>query len=153
MIQKLSKGEYFGQTRERYVTPGMSFCESEYLPRTNIPAHRHADAFFYLVTEGHCVDLRGSKRFCGGPSTLVFHPAGETHANSWNFGGRCFHIEIGSARMAVASLLAPLLDDSACSRSGNANRIAWRMYQEFLGQDELSALTLEGLCFELLAEA
>ncbi|MHC5543560.1 helix-turn-helix domain-containing protein, partial [Singulisphaera rosea] len=97
MTTKLAPGMYFGERGRGFEVGGLTFAESAYQAGLDIPEHGHTHAFFYLVVDGACDEVcRRARRFCG-TSTLVFHPAGELHANRWyEAGGRAFHVEIAS---------------------------------------------------------
>src|SRR5437764_15269818 len=83
MTIELAAGTFFGATRGRIDVNGLVFAESVYVPGADIPAHHHAHAFFYLVLEGSCEEVSGQNTTTCGPSSLVFHPVGESHANRW----------------------------------------------------------------------
>jgi hypothetical protein len=74
MIEKLEAGRYFGHPRGAREVAGLTFTESTYPPECAIPAHRHENAFFYLIVEGCCEEVCGRKQEYGNPPTLVFHP-------------------------------------------------------------------------------
>src|SRR5262245_2947929 len=99
MATKLAPGRFFGQTLASVEVAGMTFSESVYTTELDIPSHEHVNAFFYFVIEGRYEKTYGRKTRTGGPSTLVFHPAGEPHSNRWHSaGGRVFHIDISRVR-------------------------------------------------------
>jgi AraC family transcriptional regulator len=132
----------------------MTFAESNYQAGFDIPTHTHAHAFFFLVVEGACEEARGHTTTLCGPSTLVFHPAGEPHANRWlNGGGRVLHIEISDERACDLRDRAPVLDGHAEFRGGVVLPIAMRLYREYRRPDGVSPLALEGIALEMLAES
>src|SRR5262249_40707318 len=111
-------------------------------------------AFFSLVLQGYCTEVYEHRTRSAGPSILVFHPAGGSHADHWaGAGGRCFHIEIGQARLERAREHASLLDHSTDFRSGDPIWLATRLYKEFQRMDSASSLAMEGLVLELLAHS
>jgi AraC family transcriptional regulator len=147
-------GMFFGRTQGRLEVAGLSFVESMYAPGLDIPVHHHAHAFFYLVLEGRCEEVGGQKTSTCGPSTLVFHPVGESHANRWpGSGGRALHIEISRARADKIREYAPIPEKRAEFRGGAAPWLAMRLYREYSRPDGASPLALEGLALEVLAEA
>jgi AraC family transcriptional regulator len=145
---------FFGQTQGLLEVAGLIIAESIYAPGLDIPVHHHAHAFFYFVLEGHCEEVGGQKTSTCGPSTLVFHPVGESHANRWpGSGGRALHIEISRARAERISEYAPIPDKGVEFRGGAAPRLAMRLYREYTRPDGASPLALEGLALEVMAEA
>jgi AraC family transcriptional regulator len=153
MVEKLAPGRYYGFAGGRREVAGITFCESAYPPDAALPAHRHEHAFFYLVVEGRCTEACGRSSATGGPSTLVYHPPGEVHANRWpGPGGRCFHVELSHARLEAARPHAPALGRPFRLAGGPASLLALRLLGEFRLGELASPLALEGLALELLAE-
>ena len=154
MATKLAPGTFFGQTQRTLEVAGLTFAESVYPANIHIPLHVHEEAFFYLVIEGVYDEACGRETRSGGPSSLVFHPAGEPHANRWHdSGGRVFHIEISRARADAIREHGPCLDRPADFRGGVAPWLAGRLYREYRRPDGASTLAMEGLVLEILAEA
>jgi AraC family transcriptional regulator len=154
MVEKLGAGRYFGQLQGSREVAGLTFSESVYPRECAIPAHRHENAFFYLVVEGCCAEVCGGERHSGGPSTLAFHPPGEVHANHWHgAGGRCFHIEVARPRLEFARQYSTALDGPARLRGGLPTWLALRLYREYRRWEAVSPLAMEGLALELMAES
>jgi AraC family transcriptional regulator len=154
MITRLPPGTFFGQSRGRFEVDGLTFSESAYAAGFDIPTHAHAHAFFYFVVEGACEETCGRRTNSYGPSTLVFHPSGEPHANRWpRPGGRAFHIEISQTRADNIREHSPILDDRVEYRGGMTSWLAMRLYREYCRPDGASLLALEGMALEVLAEA
>ncbi|WP_074308692.1 AraC family transcriptional regulator [Singulisphaera sp. GP187] len=154
MITRLPPGAFFGQSRGRFEVAGLTFAESAYTAGFDIPAHAHAHAFFYLVIEGTCEETARHGTSTCGPSTLVFHPSGEPHANRWpGAGGRAFHIEISQTRADNIREHSVVLDDRNEFRGSMAPWLAMRLYREYCRPDGASLLALEGMALEVLAEA
>src|SRR5436309_6271012 len=100
MEQRLAPGSFYGETLQSQSAGGFRFAESCYSPDHVIPRHAHEAAFFYFVLQGSSTEICGNTARTAGPSTLVFHPAGEPHSNRWHeAGGRCFHVEIEPATL------------------------------------------------------
>ena len=119
MPTRLAPGTFYGRSLGKVEAAGLTFAESVYAPGLEIPPHAHANAFFYFVVEGDFEESYRQGTRTGGPSTLVFHPAGEPHANRWRSpGGRVFHVEISPARAAAVRGHAPILDAPADFRGG-----------------------------------
>lgn len=153
MTIELAPGTFFGQTRGHLDVAGLVFAESLYAPGFDIPVHYHARAFFYLVLEGSCEEASGQKISTCGPSTLVFHPVAEPHANRWiGSGGRVLHVEMSQARADGIRQLAPAVDQRAEFQGGTVPWLAQRLYREYSRPDGASPLALEGLALEVLAE-
>jgi AraC family transcriptional regulator len=153
MATKLAPGQFYGQTRRSLEVAGLTFAESVYTANLDIPLHAHDNAFLYFVIEGEYEETCGRETRSGGPSALVFHPAGEPHANRWQgAGGRVFHVDISRARAEMIREHGPCLDRPADLRDGVAPWLARRLFREYGRPDGASSLALEGLALEILAE-
>lgn len=153
MTIELVPGAFFGQTQGHLDVAGLTFAESVYGPGFDIPVHYHARAFFYFVLEGSCEEVSGHRVSTCEPSTVVFHPVAEPHANRWTGpGGRVLHVEISQGRADGIRELAPALNQRAEFRGGAVPWLAMRLYREYSRPDGASPLALEGLALEVLAE-
>jgi AraC family transcriptional regulator len=149
MATKLAAGKFYGQTLRSLEVTGFTFAESVYSPNFEIPTHAHVNAFLYYVIEGEYEESCGRETRSGGPSALVFHPAGEPHANRWlDAGGRVLHIEISRDRAAAISEYGTCLDRPG----GVVPWLAERLLKEYRRPDGASTLAMEGLVLEILAE-
>jgi AraC-like DNA-binding protein len=82
---------------------------------------------------------------------LIYHPAGELHAQRFDTAVQLFRIEVDPARLEDRSQNAFCLERPADSRCGLANNLARKLYQEFRAPDAVSHLAIEGLALELIA--
>jgi AraC family transcriptional regulator len=153
MQASLGPGSYYGQTQQCSEIAGLILTESAYPPDTDIPPHGHENAFFYLVVQGTCREVRGGEEIVAEPSALVFHPAQEPHANRWvGTEGRCFHVEFSPAWMQRLNGQGLTLERPMQHQGGLPAWLATRLYHEFHRSDTASRLAIEGLTLELLAE-
>ncbi|MSV27196.1 MAG: hypothetical protein EXQ52_00385 [Bryobacterales bacterium] len=78
----------------------LTLADVSYPAGARLPHHRHERAYFCLILRGGYTEVYGRRsRFCS-PNTLVFHPSGEMHAQT--FTGEdvaSFNVEIGSVRL------------------------------------------------------
>ena len=150
---RLEPGDFYGKTLYRGEFRGFLLADSAYAPDHRIPTHVHACPFFYLVTQGSLTETTGRRTTRGGPSTLIFHPAGEAHADHWHeHGGRCLHVEISAPRLAQLGEDALLLSEPAEFHGGRPAWLAHGIARELQAMDAAAALAVEGLILELLAE-
>ncbi len=151
---RLGSGEFFGETLHRAEVGGLILVESRYAPQTRIPAHAHDDAFFYLVLDGSLTETCGSGTRFGGQGTVVYHPAGETHANHWlQAGGRCFHLELSAGWLERMRHRPHGLSAPARASGGPASWLAHKICMEARASDSAAPLAIEGLTLALVAEA
>jgi AraC family transcriptional regulator len=84
----------------------------------------------------------------------VFHPPQESHAVEYQSEPvQILSVHIDSARLAYLKERAIVFDSRASRRSVTIDWLGHRLYDEFRQADTFSALALEGLVFEILAEA
>ncbi len=152
MSRLLPPGSYYGECRGSHRVGGFTLCESHYAPGERIPTHAHENAFFYFVVRGSSTENSDRRALVAKAGTLVFHPAGESHANHWPAGGRCLHLELAPAALARARELGAALDRPAVFRGGWPGWLAGRLHREMTGAAAAVPLALEGLALELLAE-
>jgi AraC family transcriptional regulator len=150
---RLPSGTFYGEIVRNRAVGGFILSESVFGADLRIPPHSHENPFLYFVLRGASTERYEQKTRSAEPSTLVFHPAGETHANHWHQGGgRCFHLEITPPMLARIHPYLPLLDGPADFHGGLPIGVAARLYREFHRDDDVSPLAMEGLALELLAE-
>jgi AraC family transcriptional regulator len=150
---KLAAGMFYGKTQRQRRVLGLGLAESVYSPSFTIPRHSHESAYFGLVLQGNYRETYdGRTRECG-PSTLLFHPAGELHAERHDdVLVRIFSVELSPAWRDRLPEHAAALRTPGCFRSGAFVRVALRLYEEFQTNDPVTPLAIEGLMLELLAE-
>jgi AraC family transcriptional regulator len=155
MIARLPAGAFYGKTQSRVEAAGFTFVESAYAvgSQLHLPLHRHENAFLCFVIAGVCEESYGSSTRIVSPSSLVVHPAGEPHANRWgDAGGRVFHIDVSRARARALDETTLILSQPAAFQNGVIPWLARRLYTEYLRQDNVTLLAMEGLVLEILAE-
>jgi AraC family transcriptional regulator len=153
MVTKLAPGAFFGRPYHCREVAGITLLESLYGPEVIIPPHQHAAGYFDLVLEGFCREVVHGQTRQRGRGSLAFHPAGEVHTNRWHDrAARCFHIEVASTLLDRLQAYAPTPDQPVFFAGGPARWLMQRLYEEFRCTDAVSALAVEGLTLELLAE-
>lgn len=151
MDQRLPPGGVLGQKRASRQLPGLLLSEVSYPSNVELVAHYHENPFFGLMLQGtgSVVTARGT--FIGRPATLVFHPAGERHANHWYDRGRCFVIELAAGFHDRLRGYSKELSGGSGIPSGPAVQAAIQAFREFRHFDAVSPLALEGLVLEMTA--
>ena len=153
MEPKLAAGMFYGKMHKQLRVRDIGLTESVYSPSFTIPRHCHESAYFGLVLQGtYRETYEGRTRECG-PSTLLFHPAGEVHDERHDDAlVRIFSIELPTTWRARLPEQAVPLRAPGCFRSGPLLRLALRLYAESQKDDPVVPLAIEGLMLELLAE-
>lgn len=153
-MKMMTQGEFHGRERGHRHCGGLTLAESEYEPGHRLPLHAHENPFFSLLLRGSFDEtLERGSRTCV-PTSLVFYPAHEPHAECFDdTGGRAFNIELGPAWMADLQDrgLAPP-ERSRETRAGPLNRLATRLFRDFLASGPTVELSSEELVLEMVAE-
>jgi|HubBroStandDraft_4_1064222.scaffolds.fasta_scaffold214269_1 AraC family transcriptional regulator len=154
MSLKLLPGCFYGEILKRFEVSGFAFSESTYPPHAKISSHSHSHSYLcILLRGGYRESYDRGMRECR-PSTVVFHPAGEVHADQFlDSGGHIFRFEIrqnwlDQARDYTVGLREPF----ECS-GGAISWLGVRLYREFHETDCRSPLVIEGLALEIIGEA
>jgi AraC family transcriptional regulator len=136
-------GEFYGTPTRTLELAGHSCSEVNHRPGSSTPAHHHQHAFLCVVVTGGFT-TRGARCVEYRPQTLVFHPAGEIHAERFSTSPvRTLNIELDDCQL---TRLGPLkhsatepwsLGDAATAWMGNL------IYREFSAPDPLSGLSVE----------
>jgi AraC family transcriptional regulator len=150
---KLAKGKFYGKTHKQRRVRDIGLTESFFSSSFTIPMHSHESAYFGLVLQGtYRQTYEGRTRECG-PSTLVFHPAGELHdLRNDDVLVRIFNIELTDRWHDRLPEPTGPLRTPGCFRSGTLIRLALNLYEESQKDDPVAPLAIEGLTLELLAE-
>jgi AraC family transcriptional regulator len=149
---QLAQNNFYGQTVKRRQAAGFSLSETHYTPGLKLSRHSHESPYFGFILCGAYSESYGQRVRACQPSMLIYHPAGELHAQRFDRTAvRLFRIEVNNERLQDMSQADFCLESPADSRSGLVNSIAHKLYQEFCAPDAASRLAIEGLALELIA--
>ena len=152
-LPHLERGRFFGETSRRRQVSDLVISEMLYPPSLVIPPHDHELASLCVVLHG-CYDQRVGQhdRECR-PGMTICHPEGERHSNTHRGASvRMLCVEIGRARLSSLRESVAVLDRPAEFEGGPIGRLTDKLAMEFRQEDGASALALEALVLELLAE-
>lgn len=150
---KMPSGHFCGIRLRSDLISEFSFVESLYLPDQKDTRHSHERATICLVLQGNFTQTYGRNSLACTPSTLLFYPAGEAHADSFHdLRTRCFVIEIKPSWLERLNQFSRITYEPANFRGGKASALALRVYKEVRALDEFSHLSIEGLLLEMVAE-
>jgi len=109
---------------------------------------------FCFVIQGEYTETYGVRTRECRSSALLFHPAGELHAECFHdSGGRSFIIEIEPSWLERVREQFSTQDNSIDLSGRDFEPLVRRLYKESLQMDEVSALIIEGLMLEIVGEA
>ena len=147
-------GNYFGVSSPIRQISGLRLAERTYAPDFKTPSHSHPDAYFCLILEGSSTQTYGSKTRVRERLTTAFYPPNELQSESFGrSGGRIFNVEMDSRWLRHFREYSVIGEESTDYRSGAVAWLMSKLYHEFRGTDHTSALMIEGLTLEIIAEA
>jgi AraC family transcriptional regulator len=150
---KLPAGHFYGHPSTICEVVGLRLMESQYQPGHRHRKHSHERCSFCLVLQGGFTEAYGKTSIECAPSTLLFYPAEEMHAEYFHKStSRCFIIEVGPHWVSRVREYSLSMEQPTNSKGGKVSALALRLYQESRVLDEVSPLAIEGLAFELMAE-
>lgn len=148
---RFSFGSFYGELQKGAEVAGIGLTETVYPAHARLPLHAHESSYFCLVLKGSYEEIDARRQRLCRPAMLVFHLAGEAHANRFGKeGGACFNLEFGAAWMERISAVAPILDAPAIFSGAATAGLAARLRHEFHLMDNVSALAIESLALELI---
>jgi AraC family transcriptional regulator len=145
--------KYMAHIQKKHSMNGFMLSESVYPPGLKQPRHTHSEASFSFVLAGSYIENYGRQAAVRQSSTIVFHPPQESHAVDFQSGTRILSVQFDSERFAYIRSRSAVLDASASSQTEAVARLGNKIYREFRQTDAASALAIEGLVYEILAEA
>ncbi|MBO0721070.1 MAG: helix-turn-helix transcriptional regulator, partial [Blastocatellia bacterium] len=144
-------GSFYGKLQKHTEVAGIGLTETIYPARTRLPLHAHESLYFCLVLKGSYEEIDARQQRLCRPAMLVFHPAGEAHANRFGKeGGACFNLEFGAAWMEQISDVASLPETSTIFTDVATAGVAARLQHELHLMDNVSALAIESLALEII---
>jgi AraC family transcriptional regulator len=133
---------------------GLALSETLYPPRLRMPRHAHEPASLSLVLSGGYVETFSRRTLDCQPATLVFRPPAESHAVAFaDSDVRIFRMDVPATWLERLRDCAPRSQSPTDFSGGLPVHLALRLYREFRAADQFSALSIEGLALELLAES
>jgi len=153
MQLKLPGGQFCGDVLRSSNLYGIRLTETTYAPGQVLPMHSHEHACFIFTLDGSFYETYGKRSRECKSFTLIYRPADEVHSDRFhNSGGRCLNIEIEPEWMELVRRPPVRLDGSATFEGGAVAGLSIKLYKEFQQPDEVSALAIEGLFLEIIAE-
>jgi AraC family transcriptional regulator len=116
-----------------------------------IPKHSHQNAHVGFILNGGFTETFTGRTLECRPLSVSYIAPGLTHTDDFRHGVHCLVFEIAPDRLErVRELLA--LREPIFVQGGRAAWLTMRLYGEALQTDQASALGVEGLALEILAE-
>lgn len=147
-------GTFYGEVTKRREFPKLTLTETAYPAGYEVPRHRHALPWLGFVLEGRMFEIFPKKTIECKPLTLLYRTGEDWHSDrSGKHRSRALTVEMKESFFETVLQPYPILHHSAEFDGGLLPNLLLRLYQEFLSMDEVSALAIEGLTLELVAES
>jgi AraC family transcriptional regulator len=131
----------------------LNLADVEYPHNLRQPRHAHKFASFSFVMSGNYVEKFSPHSFSRKSSTVVFHPPEESHAVNFETNVHILSVEFDFKRLAAIRQHSAILDAPGSLQNENISYLGRKIYRELQEPDAFSALAIEGLILEILAEA
>jgi AraC family transcriptional regulator len=138
---------------KKFEIGGLTISENLYPPLFRQPGHTHELASLSFVLTGSYLERCGGQEQTRQRSNFVFRPPQERHAVDYHNEVRILSVEIDAPRLAYFRERATALALPLSCRTERITRLGQQIYKEFRWRDTASALSIEGLVLELIAEA
>jgi AraC family transcriptional regulator len=143
-----------GNTIRRRDIAGFSLTEAWYAEGVTLPRHCHANAFLTLVLSGAYSEKYADREFHWDEGALHLLPAGERHENQFDTAARLLRVQIEPAAIQrLGEEHARCLSQPREITGPLSSWLATRMIREFMAQDDIAPLAMEGVLLEMLAES
>src|SRR5436190_9586501 len=148
---RLPPGNFYGETLRQHRAGAFSLSETRYLLGSALPRHSHESHYFCFVLSGSYKESYDRKMRSCEPLTVIYHPAGELHAQSFDQTAvDLFRVEVTPTRLRYPTH-PDVLIEGRDFRGGAPVGLAGKLYQELQEPDSVSHLAIEGLGLELIA--
>jgi len=149
-IRPINSGTVCPNTKE---VPGFRLTERRYSPGVALSRHCHDSALLIYGLDGAYTETyAGGQNVVCEPGVLRFLPRGLGHSNAFENGARCLLIEIEIETLERVTRYTKTLNRPGPIRSLASTWLLQRLYAEFLKDDSISLISLEGLLLEILAD-
>jgi AraC family transcriptional regulator len=141
-----------GETlRLRTIGP-FTLRENLYASGLVLPKHSHPRAYITFVIEGAFRERYASRSIVCRTGMIRYLPAGEVHENEIQVRSRCLHVSSDPSSFEQLRQQPAVPRRPAEMNGLTTTWLANRLYAEFSRQDTASAMAIEGLVLEILAE-
>jgi AraC family transcriptional regulator len=143
-----------GSTIRRRDIAGFSLTEALYAEGVTLPRHCHANTYLTLVISGTYTENYAHREFRWSEGAVHLLPAGERHENRFETSTRLLRVKIEpTAIQKLGDEQARCLSEPREITGPLSAWLANRMIREFMAQDDVSPLAMEGVLLEMLAES
>src|SRR5262249_33420286 len=143
MSMQLPPGRLYGANLRSRKVASFDRSERVYPPQFKTTRHSHKRALFCFVIQGEYTETYGVRTRECKSSALLFHPAGELHAESFHdTGGRSFIIEVEPPWLERVREHFCFEDRSINLSGKGGEMLGRRLSKKYLQNDDASALII-----------
>ena len=142
-----------GKVTRRRDLAGFSVSETQYARGLRLSKHCHGNAYLSFILSGSYVEKYSGEECLCSEGALRFLPAGEPHENEYSADVRCMLVKIDPLMLDRLGQQAPVLSSPGEVAGTASSWLANRMYREFIAEDDLAPMAIEGLLLEILAQS
>ncbi len=142
----------FGENLRSRTIGLFTLSEHLYPSAMVLPKHAHALTYITFVIEGAFEERYSNGVITCRSGSVRFLPSGELHENRIDSKLRCLHVGTDPAALRGLDRHSVVPQNPAHINGLTATWLANRLYAEFSREDRGSAVAIEGLVLELLAE-
>ena len=151
---KLAPGHFYGETSDRYEVSEFRLMDAAYRPGISLPKHSHTRACFSVMLEGALSETYERRSLEWRPFSVGFNPPDEEHSNVvHDTGARFLIVEVTPEWLKRVSDHSGALRHSFIFQAEQLRYVGFRLCREAQHVDAVSQLAIEGLLFEVVAEA
>jgi AraC family transcriptional regulator len=151
MAAKISPGRFFGRTLGRCQVDDLVVIASRHAAGTRLPRHFHERPYFCINRGGTYVEQYGRRRRKCRPGMLVFHPAGECHAEEHDSDVASVNVELGASWLGRAAEFSAPLDQPVELGGEDVAALGAQIVGELAREDGDSPAAIEAATWEILA--
>jgi len=150
-MEKLQKGQFFGQTNQTLHLDNITVTDTVYT-HEKVDWHYHEHAYFTFLLEGKVIEGNKKEVYQCQPGTLLFHNWQEPHYNIKPPGfTRGFHIEIEKDWFNDLSFDADELQGSLNILSPEVKLLVHQIFKESKQNDGNQGLAIQSLLLQTMA--
>jgi AraC family transcriptional regulator len=142
-----------GTVVRRREIPGFSITDNVYSEGLHLSRHYHRDAYLNFILAGEYSENYANTKAVCGAGMLRFLPPEELHENHYTSGARCLIVKIDSSLVSRLGEHASVLSTPGEVQGFASSWLANRLHREFMGEDDIAPLAIEGVLLEILAES
>lgn len=146
-------GRFCGTQVARRQMAGLHVVETVYKPNQRVPWHTHQWPYVTFVLRGGYTEDCQGKSWEIAEGDVVLHEAGEAHADSIHAADSyLLNLELTQCWLDRIDGCGARLDSRFTASGGYFLQLGNRLHRELWSEDRISALCIEGLALELIAE-